>query len=146
MFFWKKVVNFQKNREKVKKNNFFPEKWKKSKKSHSKNRSPVNFSEKSFELSDKLSIFCFIKAIMRILRRALGAVNCFDIFVLKRLKGIGPNGAPLRARLVILLSFQSFRVPQVTQIGPTSFKNWSRGNPTLWWKTCNKWKFRVFLQ
>ena len=74
------------------------------KKSHSKNRSLVNFSEKSFELSDKLSIFCFINAILRILRRALGAVNCFDIFVLpvKRLKGIGPNGAPLRARIDML--------------------------------------------
>ena len=30
----------------------------------------MNFLEKSFELSDKLSVFCFINAILRILRRA----------------------------------------------------------------------------
>ena len=45
-FFSKKVVNFQKNRKKVKKITFFQKNGKSQKKSHSKNRSPVNFSEK----------------------------------------------------------------------------------------------------
>lgn len=72
------------------------------KKSQSKNRSPVNCSEKSFELSHKLSIFCFIKEILQILRRALGPVNGFDIFVLKKLKGIWPNGAPLDLWVIYL--------------------------------------------
>ena len=105
-FFWKKNVffqlfftffgNFQKKWKVSKKNVFFKKSCKKSKKSLKKSVASELFS-KSFELSDKLSIFCFIKAILWILRRALGAVNCFDIFVLKRLKGIGPNGGPLRA-------------------------------------------------
>ena len=107
---FQKSGKFPQKSKKKSKNDFFPEKEKHSNRKSLK-KSQVNFSEKSFELSDKLSIFCFIKAILRILRRALVALNCFDIFVLKRLKGIGPNGAPLAPvqRYVDLTAFTNFQ-------------------------------------
>ena len=86
------------NQKKVKKFTFFQKNGKSQKKVTQKIGRQWIFQKNHLNCPINYQFFCFINAILRILRRALGAVNCFDIFVLKRLKGIGPNGAPLRAR------------------------------------------------